>query len=82
MANREFCLGTLGALGVYLDDGAEYTLSKIRDHTNLQRGTAISDGCAAIPRDLSRLEPQEVQSKEMQSAVPGGSNPRNLYALR
>lgn len=32
MANGEFCLGILGALGIYLDDGAEYILSEIQDH--------------------------------------------------
>lgn len=59
----------------------EYTLSKMRDHTNLQWGIAIPDGCAAIRRDLSGLETHEVQSQEMQCPVPEG-NPRNQYPLQ
>lgn len=40
----------------YPHDGTEYTLSKVADNTKSGEVTEKPDGCAAIQRDLNRLE--------------------------
>lgn len=64
-----------------LDDGAEHNLSEFTNETKLGRVADAPEGCAAVQRDLVRLEKWAIRSfmkfnkksapREEQSQVPG-----------
>lgn len=54
-----------------LDNGAERTLSKFLDGTNVGVVAGTSEDCAAVQRNLKELEEShQVQQREEQSPAP------------
>ncbi|GAB0187291.1 mitochondrial enolase superfamily member 1 [Grus japonensis] len=70
-----------------LDDGAERTLSKFADNTDLGGAANTPEGCAAIQRDLDRLEKQadrnhiKFNKGKCKVLHLGRNNPKHNYML-
>jgi len=71
-----------------LDDGAECTLSDFADDTDLIGVTDTPEGCAAIQRDLHRLEKwadrnlKHVSKGKCKAPCLGRNNPGHRHMLR